>query len=57
MSEFASYGGSDEEYAAVRKYEAEVVSSSSSSPLLWSRVIVRLCGFGIRLTLFLSPVL
>ncbi|KAG5929730.1 hypothetical protein E4U42_004889 [Claviceps africana] len=24
MSEFASYGGSDEEYAAVRKYQAEV---------------------------------
>lgn len=26
MSEFASFGGSDEEYATVRKHQAEVVS-------------------------------
>lgn len=27
MSEFASFGGADEEYASVRKYQAEVVST------------------------------
>jgi hypothetical protein len=35
MSEFASFSGADEEYASVRKHQAEVVSRRSLRQVAW----------------------